>query len=162
MLVPALVICVGVVVLVPLSPLLIFGIGPFPALGIAGGCVALVLFYAAGTTVLSWYILSRRHIARLRPTRPPLPLLPRTLGAARSCVGSCPARSPPWARPRRSLGSARPCSAGGPGGGWPPPLAPARRPGMAPRRGWNICWFRWSSVSARRWWRWSAPMLAPA
>jgi Na+-driven multidrug efflux pump len=32
MLVPALVICIGVVVLVPLSPLLIFGIGPFPAL----------------------------------------------------------------------------------------------------------------------------------
>ena len=32
MLVPALVICVGVVMLVPLSPLLIFGVGPFPAL----------------------------------------------------------------------------------------------------------------------------------
>jgi putative MATE family efflux protein len=73
MLVPALVICVGVVVLVPLSPLLIFGIGPFPALGIAGG-VALVLFYAAGTAVLAWYILSGRNIARLRPTRPRWPL----------------------------------------------------------------------------------------
>jgi putative MATE family efflux protein len=69
MLVPALVICVGVVVLVPLSPLLIFGIGPFPALGIAGGGVALLLFYAAGTAVLAWYILSGRNIARLRPTR---------------------------------------------------------------------------------------------
>src|SRR6266566_1865293 len=74
MLVPALVICVGVVVLVPLSPLLIFGIGPFPALGIAGGGVALVLFYAAGTAVLAWYILSGRNIARLRPTRPRWPL----------------------------------------------------------------------------------------
>src|SRR5262245_52811563 len=50
--VPALVISGGVVVLVPLSPLLIFGIGPFPALGIAGGGVALLLFYAGGTAVL--------------------------------------------------------------------------------------------------------------
>ena len=80
MLVPALVICVGVAVLVPLSPLLIFGIGPFPALGIAGGGVALVLFYAAGTAVLAWYILSGRNIARLRPTRPRWPLFREILG----------------------------------------------------------------------------------
>ena len=69
MLIPASVICVGVVVLVPLSPLLIFGIGPFPALGIAGGGAALVSFYAAGTAVLGWYVLSGRNLARLRPTR---------------------------------------------------------------------------------------------
>jgi Na+-driven multidrug efflux pump len=69
MLVPALVICVGVVVLVPLSPLLIFGVGPFPAFGIAGGGVAVVAFYAAGTVVLAWYILSGRNIARLRRSR---------------------------------------------------------------------------------------------
>src|ERR1700730_7351472 len=70
MLVAALVICVGVIFLVPLSPCLIFGIGPFPALGIAGGGVALVLFYGAGTAILAWYIASRRHLARLRPSRP--------------------------------------------------------------------------------------------
>jgi putative MATE family efflux protein len=52
MLMPALVICVGVVILIPLSPCLIFGIGPFPALGVAGGGTALVMFYAAGTAVL--------------------------------------------------------------------------------------------------------------
>ena len=74
MLVPASVICVGVVVLLPLSPLLIFGIGPFPALGIAGGGVALIAFYAAGTAVLAWYVLSGRNIARLRPARLRWPL----------------------------------------------------------------------------------------
>jgi Na+-driven multidrug efflux pump len=74
MLVPAAVICVGVVVLVPLSPLLIFGIGPVPALGIAGGGVALVLFNAAGASVLGWYVLSGRNLARLRPARLRWPL----------------------------------------------------------------------------------------
>ena len=66
MLVPAVVICVGVVVLVPLSPCLIFGIGPFPPLGIAGGGLAFLLYNAAGTAVLGWYVLSGRNAARLR------------------------------------------------------------------------------------------------
>jgi putative MATE family efflux protein len=66
MLVPALVICGGVVLLVPLSPCLIFGIGPFPALGVAGGGVALVTFYALGTAVLASYVMSGRNIARFR------------------------------------------------------------------------------------------------
>lgn len=80
MLVPALVICVGVVVLVPLSPCLIFGIGPIPALGIAGGGVALLLFYAAGTAVLAWYVLSGRNLARLRFSRLRWPLFRSILG----------------------------------------------------------------------------------
>src|SRR5882757_1066789 len=66
MLVPAIVICVGVVFLVPLSPVLIFGFGPIPALGVAGGGAAIVVFYAAGTAVLGWYVLSGRNLARLR------------------------------------------------------------------------------------------------
>jgi len=64
--VPAMVICGGVVVLIPLSPLLIFGAGPIPALGIAGGGVALVLYYVGGCAVFAWYILSGRNAARLR------------------------------------------------------------------------------------------------
>lgn len=74
MLVPALVICAGVVLLVPLSPVLIFGLGPLPGLGIAGGGMALVLFYAGGTAVLGWYILSGRNLARFRWVAPRWPL----------------------------------------------------------------------------------------
>jgi putative MATE family efflux protein len=66
MLVPALVICAGAVALVPLSPLLIFGLGPVPALGIAGGGVALVLYNLGGAMVLGWYVLSGRNVARFR------------------------------------------------------------------------------------------------
>jgi len=74
MLVPALVICVGAVLLVSLSPLFIFGFGPVPAFGIAGGGIAFVLFYIGGTAVLAWYILSGRNLARFRlaPLRWPL------------------------------------------------------------------------------------------
>jgi putative MATE family efflux protein len=74
MLVPALVVCLGIVIVVPLSPCLIFGLGPFPALGVAGGGVALVAFYAIGTALLGWYVLSGRNLARLRPARLRWPL----------------------------------------------------------------------------------------
>lgn len=74
MLVPALVICAGVALLVPLSPLLIFGVGPIPGLGIAGGGAALVLFYAGGAAVLAWYVLSGRNLVRFRWTRLRWPL----------------------------------------------------------------------------------------
>jgi len=69
MLVPALVTCGGVVLLVPLSPLLIFGFGPIPAMGIAGGGLAMVTSFASGALVLGWYILSGRNLARLRWAR---------------------------------------------------------------------------------------------
>lgn len=62
---PGMVICVGAALMIPLSPCLIFGFGPFPRLGVAGGAWALVVYYAAGTLVLSWYCLSGRCAARL-------------------------------------------------------------------------------------------------
>jgi putative MATE family efflux protein len=79
MLVPALVICVGVVLLVPLSPLLIFGFGPIPAMGIAGGGIALVMSFAGGAVALAWYVLSGRNLARFRWVRLQRPMLAEIL-----------------------------------------------------------------------------------
>jgi putative MATE family efflux protein len=69
MLVPALVTCIGVVLLLPLSPLLIFGWGPVPGFGVMGGGLALLAFYAAGVAILAWYLLSGRSVVRLRMAR---------------------------------------------------------------------------------------------
>ena len=66
MAVPALVTCIGVVVLIPLSPCLIFGVGPLPRLGVAGGAVAVIIYYAAGSAVLAAYLRSNRSVVRLR------------------------------------------------------------------------------------------------
>jgi putative MATE family efflux protein len=64
MLVPSLAVCLGVVLLIPLSPVLIFGLGPIPALGIAGGGAAVVLTTALTTLVLAVYIFSSRSLVR--------------------------------------------------------------------------------------------------
>ena len=75
MLVPSLAVCVGVALLVPLSPLLIFGWGPIPALGIAGGGAAVVADHRAHRRACSpGYILSGRSLVRPRLARLRWPL----------------------------------------------------------------------------------------
>ena len=62
--VPAVVTCAGTVLLVPMSPALIFGWGPLPALGIAGGALALLAYYALGCVALAAYLASRHSLLR--------------------------------------------------------------------------------------------------
>ncbi|XAH25754.1 MATE family efflux transporter [Xylophilus sp. GW821-FHT01B05] len=67
MLVPGAVICGGALLLIPVSAGMIFGIAPLPAMGVAGGAWALLVYYAVGSLVLGWYCLSGRNAARLIP-----------------------------------------------------------------------------------------------
>jgi putative MATE family efflux protein len=64
MAVPAAVTCIGTALLIPLSPCLIFGWGPFPRLGIAGGAYAVVTFYAVGSLALAGYIWGGWSVVR--------------------------------------------------------------------------------------------------
>jgi len=48
-----------------LSPALIFGWGPFPALGVTGAAVAVVAYYGAGTLVFLAYLAAGRSVVRL-------------------------------------------------------------------------------------------------
>jgi putative MATE family efflux protein len=63
--VPALITLVGAVVLVPLSPALIFGAGPLPRLGVAGGGAAVASYYVVATVLLLIYLRSGRSALRL-------------------------------------------------------------------------------------------------
>lgn len=65
---PAIIAFVGAVVLVLLSPALIFGFGPIPRLGVAGGAAANVLFATVSTTALLVYLRMGRSGLRLAAT----------------------------------------------------------------------------------------------
>jgi putative MATE family efflux protein len=64
--VPALVTFSGAVILVPLSPALIFGWGPFPRLGIAGGGTAVVIYYVLAALALILYLRSSRSLLQFK------------------------------------------------------------------------------------------------
>ncbi|MGH7076100.1 MAG: MATE family efflux transporter [Stellaceae bacterium] len=63
--VPALVTLGGAVIVIPLSPSLIFGLGPMPRMGVAGAGTAIIVYYAAATLVLGLYLRSGRGLLRL-------------------------------------------------------------------------------------------------
>jgi Na+-driven multidrug efflux pump len=70
MVLPATVMIGGAFFLVPVSPLLIFGLGPLPRLGIAGGAIAVLIYYVVGVVIFASYIWSGRGV--LAPSiRPP-------------------------------------------------------------------------------------------
>jgi putative MATE family efflux protein len=91
---PSVSICGGVILLVPLSPCLIFGLGPFPKLGVTGAAVATTIGRGSGAL----YALSRlfrrgsRVLVAKRHLRLDLPVM-RTVarlsgsGALQSVVG---------------------------------------------------------------------------
>lgn len=53
-------------VLIPLSPLLIFGWGPIPGFGIAGGAIALLIYYLGGTIALVSFLYSEKSLLKPR------------------------------------------------------------------------------------------------
>jgi putative MATE family efflux protein len=61
---PAAITCIGAAALIPLSPCLIFGWG-FPRVGIAGGAVAVLAYYALGSLAFAVYLRSGRSVVRL-------------------------------------------------------------------------------------------------
>jgi putative MATE family efflux protein len=69
MLLPAAVSLAGAIVLIPLSPALIFGFGLLPRLGIVGGAVAVIAYYAVGSAVFVTFLWTGRGVLR-----PPLRL----------------------------------------------------------------------------------------
>jgi putative MATE family efflux protein len=64
MLVPAIVIVSGEVVHIALAPVLIFGLGPFPALGVSGAGISLVTSYVLRALALGTFLFARRAAVR--------------------------------------------------------------------------------------------------
>lgn len=63
--IPALIIFGSAPVILPVSPLLIFGLGPVPGFGIAGAGMAIALYFALATVALIFYMRSPRSPLRL-------------------------------------------------------------------------------------------------
>ena len=148
MFLPALAICLGVALLVPLSPLLIFGLGPLPGFGIAGGGHRRGVDDGADRR-------GARRVSLGGPRRGAAAVGAAALAVLRGHPAGRRGRvaqhaaDHPHDRADDRAGRRR----GGPG---------RDRRLRHRRRGWSTCWCRWSSGWARRSSRWSAPTSAPA
>ncbi|WP_246337473.1 MATE family efflux transporter [Azospirillum oleiclasticum] len=78
--VPALVITSGTILLIILSPALIFGWGPFPRLGVAGGGAAVVIDHMFAALALMLYLRSPKSLLKLR-------IVPLRTGLSRDILG---------------------------------------------------------------------------
>lgn len=76
MLVPLVVVCGGTLILVPLSPALIFGAFGYQGLGPSGGAVAILVYYAIGTLAYAAYLWGRFGILKPSIALPKLSLEP--------------------------------------------------------------------------------------
>ena len=90
MLLPAGLVVGGGVLTLTLSPALILGWGPVPALGIAGAGVALLVYYSLGSLVLLVYLCSGQSLVQLAL-------------AERRLQRSCSGRSCAWVCLDRSI-----------------------------------------------------------
>jgi putative MATE family efflux protein len=77
---PARITLSGAIMLVALSPALIFGWGPLPPLGIAGAGAAVVIYYALTALILIGYMRSGRSPLQLSVVRPDRRLFADILG----------------------------------------------------------------------------------
>ena len=66
---PAAVTLIGALVVVPLSPALIFGLGPLPRMGVGGAGLAVGLYYFAAMLVLICHLVRGRGALTLRRSR---------------------------------------------------------------------------------------------
>src|SRR5258708_29467443 len=74
--VPVIVVCGGALILVPLSPALIFGAFGYPGLGPSGGAVAMLVYYAFGTLAYAVYLWGRFGVLKPSFRVPRLSLAP--------------------------------------------------------------------------------------
>jgi len=67
---PVIVVCGGALLLIPLLRILILGAGPIPGLGVTGGAISVLIYYALGSLILVIYLWSRRGVLH-PPVKPP-------------------------------------------------------------------------------------------